>query len=773
MPPAFGGEDPPVHPLNGMQDEGKFTYYINEEYVGTSSCTWSLDGTFENSAVIRMGGQQVVTSLSIEVDERGLWTSISMESARGPVLITRDGTSAETTFNGEAKPLKLKPNTFVMEDMSPALMSQAIRAYDHVKGGKQRFPLFFIPAVPIDGALEYQESFDRIIRGRQCTFRKYFYQMAPIYNVYVVVDEHDRVCLAEYPFQHGVFIRDGYDMLNVKDASDALLSKPEYEVVEEMNVGVPMRDGIKLAMDVYRPMKEEKSPVILVRTPYKKEMSALQARFYARRGYAFAIQDVRGRFSSPGEWIPFVHEADDGYDTIEWLANQPWSDGNVGMIGASYLGWVQWWAAGRRPSHLKTLIPNVAPPDPYFNFPHEYGVFFLGAALWWSDVVEKGATADLSGMAMMEAYEIFESDKMMHLPVIELDEVLFGKKLSYYREWIAHPNYDEYWKNLSFMKKLEGFDIPVFHQSGWFDGDGIGSKLNYTGMVEHGHKNQKLVLGPWGHVADDRRYGPRGIDWGPRAVIDLQKSYLRWMDRWLKGIDNGIDREPSVSLFVMGSNDWLHGNAYPLEGTKMTKFYLASAGDAVGLEGGGRLALEPPDEDVCGPDRYTYDPGDPTGLSPVDREDVLIYKTPPMEEPMTVAGPLSAVLHASSSAKDTDWIMRLAWVDENERVVPLCTGVIRARYRDSFSEPKLLEPGKIYEYHLDLWQAGVTIDKGEHLTLLVSSAQWPRFSRNLNTGGHNEMDSEYVVAEQMVYHDDEYPSHILLPIIPDPKFKKE
>jgi len=770
---TFGEDKPSTYPMNVMQDEGTFTYYVNEEYVGESRLKWNQDGSFENNSSVTIGGQKIQMSMKIKMDEKGFWTSITMSTLRGLVEIERTGASGKIKVGGKVHPLNLKPGTFVMEDMSPALMSQAVVAYDHKKGGKQKFPLFFIPAMTIEGSLEYIESFERFVGNKHQTFKKYLYEMAPIYNVHLIADEQNRVCLAEYPVQHGLFIREGYDALNVRDASDSLLSKPEYEVVVERNVGVPMRDDIKLATDIYRPDKQGRNPVILVRTPYQKEMAELTARFYARRGYVFAVQDVRGRFSSPGEWKPFVHEPEDGYDTIEWLAKQTWSNGKVGMLGTSYLGWVQWWAASQHPPHLITMIPNCSPPGPYFNSPYEYGAFFMAPNLFVAHAVENNVTTDLSGLSIEASIEILSSEKLDHLPVIELDEIVIGKKIPSWREHIAHPDYDDYWQKLNFIDRMEKFNIPVYNQSGWYDGDGIGSKLNYMAMVAYGHKNQKLIIGPWGHTATDTRFSRGGIDWGPKAIIDLQKSYLRWMDRWLKGIENGIDKEPLVSLFVMGSNDWLHGNTYPIKETRMTKYYLASNGDAGTSKGKGWLTTEPPVKSASAPDKYTYDPGDPTPVDVKGRKDLLVYRTLPMAEPLTIVGPMSAVLYAGTSAKDTDWIMRIAREDKQGKSLPLAHGVIRARYRESFSEPKMLEPGEIYEYHLDMWQTGITIDKGEKLILVVSSALFPQFSRNLNTGGHNETETDYVSAEQTIYHDKDRPSHILLPVIPDPAFGKK
>ncbi len=763
--PGRADEIQAVHSLKGHQEEGRFIYYINEEKVGTSVCRWALDGTITCESQVSLAGQTMSSSLAVKVDQDGFWTEITARTFRGTAVVKRTGEKTTVTVGAETSPLALEKGTLIMEDMCPILMSQAVRAYDQRKGGDRSFPLFFIPAMPLKASLEFLESLERTVAGEKRLFRKFLYRMNPVYDVIITVDRLDRICLAEYPAQNGLFVRQGFEALRPGKSPADILSTPEHEVVVDKDIGIPMKDGLELATDIYRPAGVGKYPVVLARTPYKKENLELQARFYARRGYVFAAQDVRGRFSSPGEWRPLIHEADDGYETIEWLASRPWANGNVGMIGASYLGWVQWLAASRRPPHLKAMIPNVSPPEAYFNFPHENGALMLATSLWWSNMVERNATSDITGFAFQESLSVLDQKKLMRLPVVELDEALFGRKIDNWREWLHHPDYDAYWQNLGFLKKLKGLDIPVFHQSGWFDGDGIGSKLNYLGMKDLGQKNQKLVLGPWGHTDSAGRFDPRGIDWGEKAQVDLQSSYLKWFDRWLKDGDDGIKNEPSVELFIMGPNDWVYGNTYPLENTVMTKYYLSSRGNAAGPEGRGILTTVLPDEQNGLPAKFTYDPADPTGSNPEGRTDVLIYQTPVADKPLTIAGPVSAVLYASTSAMDTDWVMRLARIDRDGHPLPLAEGITRARYRESFSHPQLLEPGKIYEYRLDLWQTGITIKPGERLMLVVCSALFPKFSRNLNTGGHNELESRFLKADQIVYHGRSHPSHVLLPIL--------
>jgi putative CocE/NonD family hydrolase len=811
-PSAWGAADTleqRVFPLNVLQDSAKFAIYVNEESVATIVSNWKAGGGFTEEITVALGAQSFSASIEIEVDDGGIWRTITIKSPRGgDAVVTREGMKASIKGGGSVSTVDLKPGAVLFENSSPALISQAVCAYNAALGGKQTFPVFIVPAIVMDASLERLETAERFIGGEPRTFTLYRYGL-PGVDLIVWVDENNRLCLADVPAQRAAYVREGYEALRLGAETDSLLSRPEFEVAVEKNAMVRMRDGKKLATDVYKPAAGGAFPAILIRTPYGKDTSELKARFYARRGYVFAVQDCRGRFASEGSWNPFFNEPKDGYDTIEWLAAQPWSNGKVGMIGASYLGWVQWWAAKEAPPHLATIIPNVSPPDPYFNIPYEYGSFFLLGAIWWADVLEQEATADLSGKAMSSVSGKNYAKLLRHLPVIDIDKKVLGKKNRYWREWIKHPDNDSYWRRASFLEDLGSFKSPVYHQSGWFDGDGIGSKLNYLAMARFGRATQKLVLGPWGHTDAAARWGPGDRDFGPNAIVDLEGSYLRWLDRWLKGIENGIDKEPLVALFVMNTNRWLTGPSYPLPETKFTKLYLSSGGAANTSKGDGRLGFDAPAADSPS-DSYVYDPADPTpdphfyttpedlagderkdstktvsvekereklfayhGKVDEERSDILVYETAPMGDSLVVAGPVSAVIYASSSAKDTDFFVRLSEIDGKGLVFPLVHGTIRARYRESFSKPRLLVPGEICEYRLDLWQTGITIPTGRKLRVEVASAAFPTFSRNLNTGKHNETETKFVKATQKIYHDARYPSHVLLPVIEKPEFKDQ
>jgi len=820
--------------VSGYSDSGTFHVYKDEEIVVRINFTWKPDGSFENKSVLEIGGQKVETNTTITADKDGHWTTIE-GTARilGKFKLEREADKANQTLDKKSKSFALKSGAVLFDDFSPALMSMSVRAYDQAKGGKQTLPMVIIPAALLDATLERKDAVERSVGGNDLKLTRYSLNIASV-ELIVWADADAKVYLAEVPSQSAAFVREGYEALRKAAADEPLLSRPEFNVKTEPNVRVAMRDGVKLATDVYRSDRPGKHPGILVRTPYKKEMQELTGKYYARRGYVVAIQDCRGCFSSEGAWEPFINEAKDGHDSVEWLAEQPWCSGKVGMIGGSYSGWVQWWAASQRPPHLVTIIPNVSPPDPFYNFPYDHGVFFLLPVMAWVDILEHGATADVSGKKFMDIAERKYHKLLKKLPVIDLDKVILGKEIPYWRKWIEHPTDDAYWQQIGFFQHLDKVNIPVFHQSGWFDGDGIGSKLNYARMTALGHANQKLTLGPWGHTdTATRMHGKH--DFGPQALRDLPRDYLRWFDYWLKGVDNGVLKEPLVSIFVMKSNKWLYGPKYPLPQTRFEKWYLASGGKANTSLGDGKLMREPPPKDSPA-DRYSYDPGDPTpdpdnleeeaeaksdkdtrqgdketkrqgdketkgqgdkekkaeGKEPAKtdketkaaekdrreevaktRRDMLVYVSEPLQEEYTFAGPVSAVLYAASSAKDTDWFMRLMTVDPDGKVFVLVEGKIRARFRESLSKPSLLEPGKVYEYALDLWQTGIAVPKGHRLRVEVAAAAFPMFSRNLNTGGHNEMDINFVIAEQTIYHSAEYPSHLVLPVIPEEEGKEK
>ena len=585
--------------------------------------------------------------------------------------------------------------------------------------------------------------------------------------------------------------------LNAQPPDPGEYSAADHEVAEFRDQMVPMRDGVKLAIDVFRPEADGRFPVVLCMTPYNRNCQAGtgqpgRARWLAARGYAVVNADVRGRFKSEGTWDAFnPKQKTDGYDLVEWLAGQPWSTGKVGTWGLSYQGWTQWWTASQAPPSLVTIVPECAPPDQFRNLPYQEGIL-NGFMMDWACGMQGSGEG---GKGPMGGFVPTRYEDMMHTPYIDLLNHRKVKKDSpWFETWIRdNLSTSDYWKGISYQGKenYEKIKVPSLAVSGWFDVVFPGTPMNYLGMKQYGGtpeaRRPRIVIGPWSHSRSGRKL--YRFDYGPTAAVDWDGYICRWFDYHLKGIENGVLDDAPVYLFVMGRNQWRAESDWPLPETKWTKFYFRGGGKANSSAGDGTLSTTPPGNEP--PDRYTYDPLHPTpsmykGVhirGPVDtrecsiRQDVLVYSTPPLEEEIEVTGPITAKLYAATSARDTDWMVRLidVWPDGYEAL--LCGGVLRARCRDpergsAFNSTKLslIEPDKVYEYLIEFWRAtGNVFLKGHRIRIEISSSYFPYYLRNLNTGADNVgLETSHVVAQQTIYHDATRPSHVVLPVIPNP-----
>ncbi|HWZ17546.1 MAG TPA: CocE/NonD family hydrolase [Ktedonobacteraceae bacterium] len=552
------------------------------------------------------------------------------------------------------------------------------------------------------------------------------------------------------------------------------------EIYIEFDQRVPMRDGITLSADIYRPIDSShilrKYPVILTRTPYMKlnERILVSAKYFAERGYIYVAMDVRGRGDSDGTFVPYFNEGRDGYDAIEWCASQAWSDGNVGTIGSSYPGCIQWLAALQKPPHMKAMVVRVTPSDPFVE---TLTGLPSPMTLCWLHLVSGRMNQLMEAVDWERIYE--------HLPLISMDERA-GRRNSNWRANIEHPQLDDYWDPICYQNKFDQIDVPVLHISGWYDDEQVGTPLNYIGMTNYGatpaaRASQRLLMGPWGHVVNTvSKLGE--VDFGPQSLIDLRAEELRWFNRWLKGYTNIriTPEEFPVRIFVMGANEWRDEREWPLARTRWTPFYLHSGGTANSRFGDGTLSINKPENEPT--DTYQYDPahpvpfitdptssqiGGPDDYSAIERrDDVLVYMTEPLKEEVEVTGPVRVDLYASSSAPDTDFMAKLVDIWPSGFVQRLCDGMVRARFREGMDRPTLIEPGKIYKFSIDCWNTSNTFKAGHRIGLEISSSAFPKYDRNLNTGAVLGVTTEMAVAEQRIYHDAEHPSAVVLPIIP-------
>jgi hypothetical protein len=564
---------------------------------------------------------------------------------------------------------------------------------------------------------------------------------------------------------------------------------PKNDIRIENLVPVRTRDGVTLYADVYRPLGDGRYPVIVSRTPYSTERfpSAYDAAVYfAQRGYVYVFQDVRGRHESEGTWTPFFSNEKDGYDTIEWAAKQKWSDGKVAMQGGSYLGQNQWRAAQAAPPSLVTIFPMVASTSIYHDWMTLNGGWRLSFNFGWGPVRQESRIMQNPGPHTIDGlHAIHYDDVQKHLPLNTMQQ-LVGRHARFYDDWLAHPDYDAYWKPLNAEEMFEKITIPAHTFGGWFDIFSQGTLRGYVGMSHKGgsekaRRGSHLVIGPWGH-GPSQKFG--AIDFGPTANVDPLPLQLRWYDYWLKGIDNGLAAEPQVKLFVMGRNQWVYEREYPIARTQFRPLYFNSNGKANSDAGDGRLSwTKPADASIA--DRFKYDPanpvpslggnnccGTPTPTGPQDqrpvekRPDVLVYTSEPLQDELEVTGPVKVVLYASSDAVDTDFVAKLVDVYPDGTPYNMAEGIVRARYRDSLSKPTLLKPGQVYKFEIDLVGTSVAFQKGHRIRVQVTSSHFPQFDRNPNTGAKFGTSAEIKVAQQTVYHDVERASHILLPVIP-------
>ena len=595
----------------------------------------------------------------------------------------------------------------------------------------------------------------------------------------------------------------------------------------EKSVLVPMRDGVRLSTDIYSPVGVEGPlPVVLIRLPYNKntylnmrkpgDRQALfqsDAYYFAGHGYRVVVQDMRGRHESEGEYRVSASNRNDGYDMLEWLSNQPWTNGRIGTYGCSYLGENQiQQAAERHPNHT-AAIPQAAGGG-YIGTGRPFGardggVPELATGLGWFWAVGANAywrrppgLGDEEFRTYAEQYESWPKPPELdfreafgHLPVIDIFDRYGGARTDF-EDFFSKSLADPYWDSIRYADRDDRFDVPALHVNSWYDGV-VNETLELFNLFRtnaqsaRARDNQFAIVSPTRHCASEFEPGWEDAVVGEMPVGDISKDYFRiyldWFDHWLKGVDNGVTDMPKLQYYAMGAKQWRNADGWPLPGTEFRKYYLTSEGDAADPQGTGELVTETPTA-VSSSDRFTYDPADPAPsvggpICCISREaapagaydqsevgrrpDVLVYRTGPLEEDLEITGPLTATLYVSSSAKDTDFTVKLIDMHPDGKRYNIQEGILRARFREGFEREVFMEPGGIYRLDIDLHATGNVFLEGHRIGLHVSSSNFPRFVRNLNTGGRNFDESEWVVAENSVHHSRNHPSHLTLPVVPD------
>jgi uncharacterized protein len=573
-------------------------------------------------------------------------------------------------------------------------------------------------------------------------------------------------------------------------------------VTKQQDVPATMRDGTVLRADVYRPQTSDPVPVILMRTQYGKTGAQVQPSRYqspdwfASYCYLVVVQDIRGQGNSGGIFSEFTHDQDDGYDSVEWAARLPGSNGKVGMYGSSYVGATQWLAAVTAPPHLVTIVPANTASDYYDGWTYEGGEFRLAFVLPWS--IEAIATTaaqnrgDKATVAELEAAAANPTQWLDFRPFKDLPPLQPTNPVvaPWYFDWIRHSTRDDFWRQFSIRDRYPQVKVPVLDIEGWYDAFLAGGVENFSGMVAQGstagvRDNQRLIIGPWDHVD----WGRQGSEPAPMlkaigAVADspINKMMLAWYDHFLKGKDNGVAGQPRVDYFLMGANRWKSSTGWPLPQTQWTKYYLSGAGGIANRTG----SLDTAASGSQAPDTYTFDPAYPApslgghsccgaqsgpqgpyDQTPVEqRSDVLVYSSAALPNDTEVTGPVTVHLWAESSAPDTDFTAKLTAVRADGEVVNLNDGIIRTPFRKSLSDPQPAVPGQPYEYVIQIWPTSYEFRSGDRIRVEISSSDYPQFAPNPNTGAPFGQSAAQRTATQTVLHDAAHPSYVTLPIIP-------
>jgi uncharacterized protein len=536
---------------------------------------------------------------------------------------------------------------------------------------------------------------------------------------------------------------------------------------------VPMADGVCLSTDVTLPGTTGASsassaaawPAILIRTPYSKVNDRILgwADFFADYGYAVVTQDVRGRGDSEGDWEPWINEFGDGHDTVEWIGEQEWCSGKVGMLGGSYEGWVQWAAAARHPAHLAAMVTSGSPGRWFRDWPYRFGAFFASDYLEW---------LNRTAGRVVQPVPFPSWAWLVGYPSLRTLDADTGRPLAAWQAALDHSTYDGYWHSLD-ISGYERMDIPVLHLTGWFDACAAGEFHHFHQMrkLSPAADRQSLVVGPWDHhaavVTGQAVKGDLAIS--AQGTVDLRLVWERWFARWLKGDDQARSGDAAVRYYSLGVNEWRESSHWPPAGSAEYVLYLQADGSASTEKPATEAARE-----------YTYDPGRPV-LSMLTlhnrdrlewaprpavlidgRDDVLRYRTAPVESPLSIAGPVRALLHASTTGTDTDFVVSLGYVRADGSTTVVADGILRAAMRAGLETVSLLEPGEIYALEVEVSDIALELAPGESLEVAVSSSLAPNYHPNPNTGLGYGGDAPPIVVRQTVYHGGRYPSRLVV-----------
>ncbi len=732
-----------------LQDDGTFTSK-SELKFGPTDVNQEISGRYQGKRFDQLqiktisGGQTVEARLDgkmLSGRSGGDWTSKELEKVPAALFSNLHPQLLRGIFEQPAGDVSV----FMLDSLSFITVKPVAQAGRVVK---------------IDGASVLARPFTISFQGMQ---------------IEIAIDARDGWVLGmNVPAQKAQFVRGGVmDLFLDPLLRYPELSQPTFATETIPKVLTKTRDGVELASTIVRPKPEGKYPTILVRTPYGRDAQmAAYGEFYAKRGYAVVVQDTRGMGDSGGEWDPFMNERKDGADTVNWIATQPWSDGKVGMIGGSYSGLVQWQAAVERPEALKCIIPQVSPPDPFFNIPFDHGAFFLMPNAWWARIV---ASPQANMGAASEQLTDFE--KFALLPLGKVDDAVIGKNVPFWDKWLQRDTHAS-WNGANYLSDVKKVEIPALLISGWWDGDMSGTTMAWDELRKAGRDDRWLIMGPWSH-AFNTATELMEYDFGPESMLELDSVYLRFFDTYLKDKSVEFQNRSRAQIFLTGANEWRGMPEYPHKLSRERTLFLSAPGPANNAPSQGLLVEAPPSKQE--PSRIFYNPAE-VGASTSQLGkltstfkfsfdmlvgDELLFKSAPIFEPLDLCGPIELDLHFTSTAKDCDFYAMLVDIDKEGTMWLMGQGgKLRASYHKSMDKRTPLVPGKPYRATVKLWDVAHQFKTGHRLGLMISCNLFPAFDRNLGLAEPPATAQNMVTSLQTIYHDNARPSSLKFRVLP-------
>ncbi|MBI1332932.1 MAG: CocE/NonD family hydrolase [Armatimonadetes bacterium] len=751
--------------------------YFADAKAGSNHYEVHADHSIDSTSSLTLQGLFIESHLKISFDKDKPVTLDFQESMKQGDKVLRSGkeivkdgkASVSTNTDTEPRQVDVELSWPMFANFHPQVSQDLFKSIKWDQRVKQKISGFIVEALrPFDLEITPTDTSKIVTADGTVVVKKADVAIGTTKLIMAFTDKGDYIGM-DVPSQKLRMVRRGYEAAFADPlAKFTELSPAKYEP-KSVVIDIPMRDGVVTKATAIEPTEAGKYPVILSRTPYNRKMSLDEGSHYAKRGYIYIVQDVRGTGESKGKFDPMVNECKDGYDTIDWISKQDWCDGNIGMIGASYGGFVQWAAAVEQHPALKCIVPQVSPPSSaMWNLPYENGVFTLLSDLWWLRLVDNpegqnllGAMSDITNMKALET-----------LPLDKADDKLLGFNSPIFSTWLQRDTSTK-WSGWNFDNLMPKVTIPALHISGWYDGDEIGTQRNWRFVVDGGNKNQWLIYGPWTHFFNTTsKLGD--MDFGPDAIIELDSLYLRWFDTWLKHKDVSLNKVPRVRYFVTNENKWRTSSAWPPAESKPETLAFQFGKVNTGPKSEAKLVTKVKKTTMA---NSTYDPAkdkikieslevNPTGGDVYIKDskitkDQIFLRSEPFKEDRVITGPATVEFDFKSSAPDTSFFA-IAFDDDPAKgnFFVFRPGKIKASYIGGLDKQRFLTPGKVYHAKLQLWDGANLFRKGHRLTVMILQSEFPGVARNLGTKEPIATGTKMSVQKNVIISDAKHPAFI-------------